>query len=228
MSNRVKVGRRCAEYKKVYGESGVVDRCARYAHEGEVDEGSDGAFGDFDGAVSIPGLGALDWNLNGMDVIVGGGAGMIGGAILKWVMNNVLKQEIPAFLQNLMPLVGGIAVGSALYFFEKKGNKSRAKGHLFGAIALPGAVNAWNMLRVQFPDYFGDVVALKYGGYGIHVNEATPRLGPGGYSGLIVNEPARALSGFSYGDQAGMADLAAVSMGDDCDGDTDVEYLMGA
>ena len=168
--------------------------------------------------VQIPGLGVLNKSVNTNDVLVGAALGFIGTGAVKYLGNKFLADKAPAFLLKASPLVGGLITGGALYALQQKKNKSRATAHLFGAIVAGASVQVWDILKTEMPSYFGDVVSLNLSNYGsVIVDEATPRVGPGGYSGLIVDEPGRAMSDYN------LSQLANVSMGDEESG---IEEMM--
>jgi len=153
--------------------------------------------------VKIPGLGVLNKSVNTTDVLVGAAVGLGGTLLLKGFGNKMLAGTAPDWLLKGSPMVGGALAGGAMYFLGKKKNMAKANGHLFG-----------------------DVVSLKlgrygnrYGKYGVFVDEKTPSVGPGGYGGLVVNDPQRSLS------DGNLAQLAQVSMSGGM-GDGDMESLM--
>jgi hypothetical protein len=111
---------------------------------------------------------------------------------------------------------------------ERGSNRARAQGHLVGAVAAGAAAQAWGLLKSSYPEYFGDVVALRFAGYnrngmGILVNSPTPAIGPGAYAGMLFDNPGRPLAGVQYADRPELGRLAALAMGDDRDG---LEELM--
>lgn len=179
--------------------------------------------------VSIPGLGTLNKSVNTTDVLLGAALGLGGTLVMKGLGNKLLAGKAPDWLLKGSPLVGGIAVGGLLYALEGKKNRPKANAHLFGAVLAGASVQAWDVLKTQFPEGLGDVVSLKFSGYGrggrygsVIVDERTPSVGPGGasYAGLIVDEPGRSLS------DGNLAQLAQVDMGL---GDSDasgIEELM--
>lgn len=173
----------------------------------------------------------FDKNVNTNDVLVGGALGFAGTAAIKALGTRFAAGSIPDALLKGSPLIGGLATGLAAYYFEKDKTPSRAVAHLLGAAFAGASVQVWDYLKTSMPQYFGDVVSLKYSGhryaglrgYGsILVNEKTPAIGPGGaaYGGLIIDEPSRRLSGYNSNLQS-LADLESGGYGD-----TDVESLM--
>lgn len=171
----------------------------------------------YHGIVKIPGLGFLNKSVNSTDLLIGAGVGLAGTAVAKWALKTFMPAaptpvagygafDVSSALKYATPLLGGAIVGTAAYFLQKKGNPSRATGHLVGALAAGASVTVMDVLRDQVPQYFGDVVRLPMNGMGILVNERAPR----GMQGLIVNEPGvrRSMS------ESNLAQLAAYSMGD--------------
>ena len=163
--------------------------------------------------VQIPGLGALPSSVSTKDVLMGAALGFAGTLLLKGLGGKYLAGKVPDALLKGSPLIGGLLVGGAAYAYQMKSNKSRGQSHLFGALLAGGAVQAWDVLKTQYPAGLGDVVSLKFGrnGYGVFVDETTPNVGPGGaaMNGLIIDEAGSSNSN--------LAQLAAYSMGDDAD-----------
>jgi hypothetical protein len=167
--------------------------------------------------VTIPFAGALDVlksNVKGTDVVVGALLGLAGSGLAKAAANKLMPSGLPAIVSQFWPVVGSALAGTALYMMEKKGNKSRAEGHLLGALTAGVGVSAWSMLQAQFPDSFSDVVALRYSGYrgyqgypgygSVLINDQARAP----YGSLIVNDSPRQLS------DANLAQLGAIAMGD--------------
>lgn len=183
--------------------------------------------------LSLKGYGLINKSVNSTDVLAGAAIGLVGSGVIKWGIKQLgLQDKLPVIVQNWMPLLGSTAAGSIAYALERKSNKSRAEGHLVGAIAAGASAQAWGMLKAQYPEYFGDVVALRFAGYnrrgmGVLVRNPTPRVGPGALGGVLFNNPQRRMAGTSlagrYADRPEFAGLAAAAMGDDRDG---LEELM--
>lgn len=179
--------------------------------------------------LSLKGYGLMNKSVNSTDVLIGAAIGTVGSGAVKYIIRAAgLQDKLPVLVQNWMPLIGSSLAGTAAYMLERKGNKSRAEGHLVGAVAAGVAAQAWGLLKSSYPEYFGDVVALKFAGYGrngygVLVNSPTPAIGPGAYAGMLFNNPGRPLSGVQYADRPELGRLAALAMGDDRDG---LEELM--
>jgi hypothetical protein len=168
--------------------------------------------------VQIPFSGVMDVlgsHVKGTDVVVGALLGLAGSGLAKSLAAQLLPSGLPAIVDQFWPIVGSAAAGTALYLFQKKGNRSRAQAHLIGALTAGVGVSTWTLLQAQFPTQFSDVVALRYSGYrgypgmgSVLINEQPPPLG-----GLIVNDNTsqRALS------DANLAHLGAIAMGDEDD-----------
>lgn len=176
----------------------------------------------YGGVVKIPGLGAFPSSVGTKDVLIGAAIGFAGTLGIKYLAGTpMLAGKIPDAVGKAGPLIGGLITGGVLYAMEQKKNKSKANGHLFGAVMAGAAVQGWDVLKTQFPAAFADVVSLKFNGarpYGVFVDERTPRIGPGGrsaYNGLIVDESASASN-------QNLAQLAAYSMDGFGDSDEDV------
>lgn len=181
--------------------------------------------------VSLKGYGVMNKSVNSTDVLIGGLIGGAGASLAKAIVNKMEETKpggVPDLAKRLLPLIGAAGAGTLAYALQSKGNKSRATGQLVGAISVGAGVTAWDALKANLPQYFGDVVSLRlsgYPGYGVFVNENTPAIGPGamgGYGGLIVDENQRAMAG--YADNPNLAALAQVSMGGDDDG---IDELAG-
>lgn len=177
--------------------------------------------------VSIPGLGYLPKSASTNDLLLGAALGLGGTLLMKGLGNKMLAGKAPDWLLKGSPLVGSIATGAVLYVLESKKNKQKAGAHLLGAVLAGASVQAWDVLKTQFPEGLGDVVSLKFSGYGrrygsVIVDERTPNIGPGGasYGGLIVDEPGRSLSDRNLGS------LAQVEMGLGDDDASGLEELM--
>lgn len=182
--------------------------------------------------LSLKGYGLMNKSVNSTDVLVGALIGTAGSGVVKYVIRAVgLQDKLPVLVQNWMPLLGSAAAGSIAFMLERGSNRARAQGHLVGAVAAGAAAQAWGLLKSEYPEYFGDVVALKFAGYGrngmgILVNSPTPAIGPGAYAGmggLLFNNPGRPLAGVQYADRPELGRLAALAMGEDKDG---LEELM--
>jgi len=180
--------------------------------------------------VSIPGLGYLPKSADTNDLILGAALGLGGTLVMKGLGNKLLAGTAPDWLLKGSPLVGGVATGALLYMIEGRKNRQKAGAHMLGAVLAGASVQAWDVLKTQFPEGLGDVVSLRFSNYGrggrygsVIVDERTPMVGPGGgasYAGLIVDEPGRSLS------DTNLAQLAQVDMGL---GDSDasgIEELM--
>jgi len=176
--------------------------------------------------VQIPGLSQLDIlkeDVSGMDVVIGAALASIAGPIVDMVISKVgIKEKLPAMLAPYMPALTSVATGAALYYGQ--GRSARARGHMVGALASAAGQAAPEVKKMLG---FSDVVSLPLGygyGYGgMLVDEATPAIGPGAYSGygsLIVDEPMRSMSDMN------LSQLAALSM---ADGDQyDMDSLMSS
>jgi hypothetical protein len=200
--------------------------CARFGTNVEGGESQDPKHSMVE--LSLKGYGLLDKSVNSTDVLVGMGIGVVGSGVVKYLIKAAgMQDSLPVMVQNWMPLLGSALAGTAAYMLERKSNKSRAEGHLVGAITAGAAAQAWGLLKSSYPEYFGDVVALKFAGvpnnYGLIVNSPTPAIGPGAFRGMIFNNPGRPLAGVQYADRPGLGRLAQLSMGDDRDG---LEELM--
>lgn len=172
-----------------------------------------------------PEFGLLDKKVNSTDVLLGGALGFAGTGILKWAGNKFLAGVLPDALLKGSPLVGGAAAGAAAYFYQKDSDQAKADALALGALFAGAAVQLWDVLKTNMPEYFGDVVSLKYGS--ILVNERTPDIGPGGaaYGGLIVDEPSRRQLA-AYNEKSNLAALAGLAMSES-DLDGGLEDLMG-
>jgi hypothetical protein len=187
--------RTCEKFAKHNGKT----RCARYSESADSKHAM----------VSLPGLGefgVLNYSVNSTDVLVGAVAGLAGSGAFKMAVNK-LGITLPEFVTKFWPLVGSAATGAVLYAAQRKKNPSRGKGHLVGAIGAGVSLTAWDMMKAQMPEYFGDMVSLPYGRFnrynGMLVNEPAYRM-----NGMLVNDPQRALS------DANLSQLANLSMGD--------------
>lgn len=178
--------------------------------------------------VSLKGYGLVNKSVNSTDVLIGGLIGGAGASLAKAIVNKMeatTPGSVPDLVKQGLSLIGATAGGTLAYALQAKSNKSRATGHLVGAVAVGAGITAWDALKANLPQYFGDVVSLRlsgYPGYGVFVDERTPRIGPGAMGGLIVDENVRAMQG--YADNPNLAALAQVSMGDDDDG---IDELAG-
>lgn len=144
----------------------------------------------YNGIVQLPGMGFINKSVNTTDILVGAALGFAGTGALKLLGNKFLASKVPDIVLKGAPLVGGIVTGGIAYALQVKKNKSRATGHLTGAILAGASVQVWDVLKTNMPAYFGDVVSLNLGRYGgLLVDSNTPRMGPGAYAGLIVNSP---------------------------------------
>lgn len=141
------------------------------------------------GYVSVPSLGflkTLKGSVDGMDVLVGGVAGMAAAGLVKYAYNEFvpldLKAKIPAVAAKALPVVFSALGGAALYYGQKK--SSRGKGHMIGAIAGGLAIVTWDTLREQFPQLadYGSYVYPSLGG----VIADNPRLP---FNGVIMDNP---------------------------------------
>ena len=157
--------------------------------------------------VTIPGLGeygVLNYEVNSTDVLVGAVAGLAGSGALKLAISK-LNVTLPDFVTKFWPLIASTAVGGILFAVQKDSNPNRGKGHMVGAIGAGVSLTAWDMLKAQLPEYFGEVVSLNLGRYrgmgGLLVND------PKHLGGLLVNDP-KTLSDYNLGQ------LAGASLGD--------------
>lgn len=199
-------------------------RCARFSSNEEARDTSHSMV-----KLSLNGLGLLNKSVNSTDVLAGMGIGVLGSGVVKWGIRSLgLQDKLPVLVQNWMPLLGSSAAGVAAYMLQ--GRSQRAYGHLVGAVAAGAAAQAWGLLKSQYPEYFGDVVALRFQGYarngmGVLVRSPTPRVGPGGMAGMLFRNPSRQIAGVAsrYADKPHMAGLAMAAMGDDASG---LEELM--
>ena len=203
-------------------------RCARFSENDEV-EGTDTSHSMVE--LSLKGYGLnLDEDVKVKDAFAGFGIGVLGAGVVKYLIRQAgLQDKLPVLVQNWMPLLAASAAGTAAYALQRKGSKKRATGHLVGAVGAGVVAQAWGFMKSKYPEYFGDVVAMRFNGYGrngygVLVNSPTPRIGPGafagrGYGGMIFNNPGRSLAGT----QASLAGLGALAMGDDRSG---IEELM--
>lgn len=174
----------------------------------------------YNGMVRIPGLsGMLDRSVNTKDVVVGALVGFAGTGAIKYLNNTILAGKVPEFIAKGSPLIGGAVSGGIAYMLQRQKNPARANGHLTGALLAGASVQVWDMLKANMPQVFGDVVSLNLSNYGsVFVDEKTPSIGPGGYGGLLVDEPSHAMSGYN------LAQLAEASMNDS--EDDGIEALM--
>ena len=159
------------------------------------------------GMVSIPGFDGLKdtlkSNVTVMDVLIGAAAGAFVGPMVKSYLPTSILSKIPAALLPYTDAMVSALIGVGLYYVPM-GTKGAQMGRAIGAgaVAVAQAVPA-----VKASLGFAGMVSLPYGGgYGMLINERTPRLA--GTNGFIVPEPQRALSG------SNLADLASMSMGD--------------
>lgn len=175
--------------------------------------------------VKVPGLGFLGRNVNSTDVAIGAGIGLLGTLVLKGAGNKYLS-FLPAPLLKGSPLLGSALSGGLAYMWQRRTAPTRADAYLAGAVLAGASVQAWDILKTQFPSGLGDVVSLRFNGnrYGVFIDERTPAVGPGGasYNGVIVDEPnSRSMSDYNLGQ------LAQLSMGNDDELDG-IEELMAA
>lgn len=170
--------------------------------------------------LSLQGYGLLNKSVNSTDVLLGALIGTAGSGGVKWAVRALgLQDKLPVLIQNWMPLIGSSLAGTAAYMLQ--GRSQKAYGHLVGAVAAGAAAQAWGLLKSQYPEYFGDVVALRFQGYarngmGVLVRNPSRQLG-----GMLFRNPTRQLSGANmarYADKPHMAGLAAAAMGDDASG----------
>lgn len=174
--------------------------------------------------VRVPGLGFLGQQVNSTDVALGAGLGLLGTLVLKGAGNKYLT-FLPDAVRKGSPLIGGALTGAAAWYWQKSTAPSRANAYLAGAVLAGASIQAWDILKTQFPGGLGDVVSLRFNGnrYGVFIDERTPSVGPGGASmgGLLIDEPGRSMSDYNLGQ------LAQMSMGDDDELDG-IEELMAA
>lgn len=217
--------KKCIRFKN----TAAGKKCARFSSNEEVGEVDHSMV-----ELSLKGYGVLNKSVNTTDVLAGAAVGVLGSGVVKYLIRAAgFQDKLPVLVQNWMPFLAAAAAGSAAYAFERKSNKTRAEGHLTGAVAAGAAAQAWGMLKSSYPEYFGDVVSLKLNGYnngyGVLVNSPTPQIGPGAYAGMLFNNPSRGMNGMlfnnpsramaGYADRPGMAGLAALAMSsDDKDG----------
>lgn len=144
--------------------------------------------------------------VKGVDVAVGAGAAMAGIWATKTIINKYLVGKIPASVQNYVPAIAGVLTGAALYMAQKK--SSRAAGHAVGAISTGVAINAWNLLKTQFPS-LADIVDLRLAGVILNDPGVAAALAPSRQMhGLIMDDRGH-LAGTDF------AALAAVGEVDD-------------
>ena len=156
------------------------------------------------GLVRFPGLGRLPipgGPVKPVDVAIGGGLGLAGSIGLQYAAGMAIGAgaPVPAFLASGSPVVGGLATGSLLYLAQRKKNKSRATGHLIGALLAGGAVwlfpklvglVAGSPMMTQMSGFGAPLFANpRMAGYGF-----TPRTLPAGMGGPIFNNPRMNLS----------------------------------
>lgn len=154
---------------------------------------------DLGAVVTVPGLGFMGKSAPLGSVVMGALIGAAAAGILKVAVSKVdaLKANVPEIVQNNMPLVGGLLAGGALYYFGRK-SPDKARGRAFGAVFGSLAAWGWDKLKSNAPEYFGDVVTLRYNQYGMLVNE-----GRSPYAGLLVDESARNLAELAAIDSMG-------------------------
>lgn len=147
-------------------------------------------FGDY---LTIPGLGNIgsivkDINPLGQsvkmnDLLMGAGVGMAGGAVVKLGLNKTgIDAKLPGFIADNIGPVSTILAGIGGYMFLKKKNMAKAKGVLYGAMVAGLVPVGWDLLKRQFPTYFGDYVTVPGLGeiveqpYGVLVEDSSPAL----------------------------------------------------
>lgn len=149
-----------------------------------------------------------------LGMVLGAGAAVGVKALLTEVdTKNTLKG-----LYGFHHALAGIVIGGVWYAIDK--NKSRGSAIALGSIASGVLLSGWNKASTEQwagKPYFGAMQTYRFPSYT-------------GY-GLLQNDGRRALPGYSaliddaqYADVPGLADLAAVSMGDEEDG---MAALMG-
>lgn len=185
------------------------------------------------GYVALPGLGAmkvpnpLNFNANGTDVLVGAAAGWAGAQVVQAAANRYLPASIMSVIpQSVFPLVTSAATAAALYYAQ--GGSKRAEGHALGALAVGAALTVAKALSgMEIPvlgGTFSEVAQVNLGRYGgLLVNDRSDGYnGFGRYGGLLVDDNT------NMANDAAMAQMAGLSMGEDDDGMYDLVNVPGA
>lgn len=190
------VGRRCVRFKNVQTGSGVSRRCAKYGEDPTEDNVEHSAFGSFGKYVPTALKGSTD-------TLIGAGIGLAGVAATKFALANLpaVAGMLPGVVQKAVPAIGGALGAVASYAV------TRNKSYALGAFGAGVALNAWELLKGQFPA-LSDLVTYNIPGYGLLQPEAMQRGAPGQYGGYaaLIDDP-----------RPGMSELAMMSMDEEAE-----------
>lgn len=138
------------------------------------------SFGDFQKMNPFTG------SIAGKDVAIGAGIGIVGGAVVKYVLNMVwAPASQPQILKDYIQPISSIGAGVAAGMFLAKKSPQVAKGYLAGAVVAGLTPAIFNFLKTSYPTYFADpfIATQSYGSFLTRI--------PRPYAGLLTRLPAR-------------------------------------
>jgi hypothetical protein len=184
--------------------------------------------------------GILDGSVKGSDALVGVLLALAGYAGVNFAANQLsavsstgaagmlpaptsdsssgLPSNSTAWLKATAPLLGGVAVGGAAFFLQKK--QGSGPGHLLGAVAAGLAMTALKLLASASAtsSYFSDFVSYQ-GDFGLLMRDPS--------MGLIMQDNGQLGGEEMYQIEGHLSDLAAASMGLDAEDAADALASFG-